>query len=210
MTTTPGSLRRAGFQRDERVVDDEDPGLVADPPHDAAITVAIVRPIDARDAQTDRRRYDAAFANRLVHHVVEHLLDFELAGRLEVGAACAAPRRSPCPARSRAGRPSSCRRRRCRGRASSRSLTSGTARVDTRRRRPATFVRSYGHCRTLDPGARDHLARAPLAVCAAALAAPVYGRCAVRAPRRRGPGEIARAVGAPHIADLRPRALRRW
>ncbi len=47
----------------------------------------IVGPVDAGDAEADRRRHDAAFADCLVHHVVQHLLDGELSDRLQIGAA---------------------------------------------------------------------------------------------------------------------------
>ena len=47
-------------------------------PHHARI----VRPIDAGDAETDRGGDDRPIAQRLLHHFVEDLLDFELADGL--------------------------------------------------------------------------------------------------------------------------------
>ena len=52
-------------------------------------TARIVRPIDAGDAEADRRGPDVAVADRFLHHVVEDLLDLELADRLQVRAAAA-------------------------------------------------------------------------------------------------------------------------
>ena len=52
-------------------------------------TARIVRPIDAGDAEADRDRAHVERADGLLHHVVEDLLDFELADRLEVRAAAA-------------------------------------------------------------------------------------------------------------------------
>ena len=82
--------RRARFERDEGVVDDEHPRLVADAPHDPAHHARIVRPIDPGDAETDRGRTNVEVADGLFHDVMEDLLDLELADRLEIGAA------SPC------------------------------------------------------------------------------------------------------------------
>ena len=45
--------------------------------------------VDAGNAEANRRGTDVAVADRGIHHVVEHFLDFELARRLEVRAAAA-------------------------------------------------------------------------------------------------------------------------
>ena len=59
----------------------------ADAPHDPRDDDRVFRTIDAGDAEADRRRHDAALADRLLHDVVQDLLDLQLAGRLQVGAA---------------------------------------------------------------------------------------------------------------------------
>ena len=60
---------------------------MSDPAHDPAHRRRVVGTIHAGDAQTNRRRDDPAIAEGLLHHAIEDLLDFELAQRLEVGAA---------------------------------------------------------------------------------------------------------------------------
>jgi hypothetical protein len=47
----------------------------------------VPRPIDAGDAKADSGGDDHAIADRLLHHLVQDLLDFELADRLQVRAA---------------------------------------------------------------------------------------------------------------------------
>ena len=84
-----GLVGGAGLQRDQRVVDHEHPGLEADPLHDAGDDTPVFDPIDAGDAETDRRRHDVEIADRFLHDLVEHLLDFELTGGLQVGAPAA-------------------------------------------------------------------------------------------------------------------------
>ena len=49
----------------------------------------IVGPVDPGDAEADAGRPDVEIADRLLHDVVEDLLDLELARRLQVGAAAA-------------------------------------------------------------------------------------------------------------------------
>ena len=84
-------VARAGHERDERVVDDEDAGFVADAPHDRPHELRFVGAIDAGNAETDRVGNDGpivgrAIADRLLHHLVEHFLDGELARRMKVRA----------------------------------------------------------------------------------------------------------------------------
>ena len=62
---------------------------MADPFHDRADDREVARPIDARDPEADRRRDDRPVPDRVLHHPVQHLLDFELARRLQVRAAAA-------------------------------------------------------------------------------------------------------------------------
>jgi hypothetical protein len=82
-TRLPG---RAGFERDQRIVDDEHARLVADPLHDAAHDVGVVGAIDAGDPEADGGGYDVAVAEGVFHHLVQDLLDLQLPHRLEVGA----------------------------------------------------------------------------------------------------------------------------
>ena len=84
-----GLAGRARLQRHQRIVDDEHARLVADALHDPLDDRGIVRTVDPGDAQADGGRANVEAADRLLHHVVEHLLDFELADRLQVGAAAA-------------------------------------------------------------------------------------------------------------------------
>ena len=49
----------------------------------------IARPIDAGNPQADRRRHDRPLAERVLHHLIQDLLDLELAHRLQIGAAAA-------------------------------------------------------------------------------------------------------------------------
>ena len=72
---------------DQRVVDDEDPRLQADPLHDAAHDHLIVRPVDAGNAEADRGRDHVALADGLLHHVVEDFFDLQFADGLQIGAA---------------------------------------------------------------------------------------------------------------------------
>ena len=55
----------------------------------AAHHARVVRPIDAGDAEADRGRAIVEIADRLLHHLVEDLLDLELADGLQVRAAAA-------------------------------------------------------------------------------------------------------------------------
>src|SRR5262249_11545001 len=82
-------IGRARLERDERVVDHEASRLVADPPHDAPDNAGVVRTIDARDAETDGAGNRGAIRERLFHHLVQDLLDLQLADGLEVRAAAA-------------------------------------------------------------------------------------------------------------------------
>ena len=86
MMTTPGTVFGAGDQRHQRVVHHEGPGHEADPPEDAADDSHVVVAIDPRDAEADRGRHALAIADGGVHDVVQHLLDLQLAGGLQVRA----------------------------------------------------------------------------------------------------------------------------
>ena len=79
----------ARHQRDECVVDDDDARLVADAAHHRSHRPHLVVAVHAGDAQAHRGRRDGAVADRRLHHLMEHLLDVELAGRVEVRAAAA-------------------------------------------------------------------------------------------------------------------------
>ena len=76
-----------GDQRDQRVVGDQRPRLVADAPHHAMHHLPVVGAIDAGHPQGDGRRRRQAIADDAVHHRVQDLLDLELPRRLQVGAA---------------------------------------------------------------------------------------------------------------------------
>src|SRR5262249_58315852 len=84
-----GRVGRPRLERDERVVDHEASRFVADPPHDAPDNAGVVRTIDARDAETDGAGNRVAIRERLFHHLVQDLLDLQLADGLEVRAAAA-------------------------------------------------------------------------------------------------------------------------
>src|SRR4029079_14974287 len=92
-----GLIGRARFERDERVVDDEHARLVADALHDAADNAGVVRTIDARDAEANGAGDRVAIRQRLLHHFVEDLFHFQIADRLEVGAAAARLREDLSP-----------------------------------------------------------------------------------------------------------------
>jgi hypothetical protein len=49
----------------------------------------VLRAIDARDPKADRVGTHIAIANCGIHHMMQHFLDLELAGRLEIRAAAA-------------------------------------------------------------------------------------------------------------------------
>ena len=76
-----------GLERHERIVDHDRARVRADAPHDAAHDDRILRPIDAGNPETDRRRHNPATADRLGHDVVDDLLDVQLACGLKIGAA---------------------------------------------------------------------------------------------------------------------------
>ena len=80
----------AGDQSDERVVDDHGSRLVADAPHDRADRARFVLAVDTGDAQADGGRRDIAIADRRFHHVMQNLLDLELARGVKIRAAAAA------------------------------------------------------------------------------------------------------------------------
>ena len=82
-----GLARSARLQRNERVVDDENPRLVADPLHQGAHHAFVLRPIDAGNAQADRGGDDSSIVERFLHDVMEDLLHRQLPHRLQVGAA---------------------------------------------------------------------------------------------------------------------------
>ena len=71
---------------DERVVDDQRRRLVADASHDAANDGRVVGAVGSGHAQADRRWHDGLARERPFHHLVQHLLDLELALRLQVRA----------------------------------------------------------------------------------------------------------------------------
>ena len=89
MIDDAGRVFGAGDQRDQRVVDHEDARSLADAAHDRAHDLRFVFAIDARDSEADRRRRHAAIADRVLHHLVQHLLDAELARGVEIGAGTA-------------------------------------------------------------------------------------------------------------------------
>ena len=76
----------AGLQRDERVVHDKNLRFIADALHDAADDGLVRCAIDAGNAQTNRGGQHARVGQRLFHHVVEHLLERQLAHALQVRA----------------------------------------------------------------------------------------------------------------------------
>ncbi len=84
--TMPGASADARLQRNQRVVDDENPRLVADALHDAADHRLVGRAIDARNAQADGGRPDIPIGDGCFHHRVEHLFERQLSGSLQVGA----------------------------------------------------------------------------------------------------------------------------
>src|SRR5207245_11310353 len=75
-----------GDERDERVIDDQDARLVANPAHDGANDSLIVLAIDPGDAKADRRWRDGAITDGGFHHLVQDLFNGELARRLKVRA----------------------------------------------------------------------------------------------------------------------------
>ena len=77
---------RAGHQRDQRVVDDEQAPTRTDPAHDRTNNPRVVLTVNAGDPDADCRRLDGAIAERGLDDAVEHLLDFELPRRLDVRA----------------------------------------------------------------------------------------------------------------------------
>lgn len=84
----PGSSP-APHERDERIVDDERASLESQPSQNRSHEPRIVRSIDAGNAETERARDDIAVTERLLDDLVQDLLDFELAVRLQVRAATA-------------------------------------------------------------------------------------------------------------------------
>ena len=82
-------IAHAGLERDEGVVDDEHFRLVTDAGHDAADDREVGFTVDTGHPETDCGRHDAALAERVLHHLMEHLLDLQLAGGLQVRAAAA-------------------------------------------------------------------------------------------------------------------------
>ena len=93
------------LERDQRVVDDEHAGLGADASHDAAHDLGVPGPVGAGDAEADRVGHDVRSSKGVFHDVMEDLLHFELARRLQVGAAAARPRQDDAlPVREEANR----------------------------------------------------------------------------------------------------------
>src|SRR5262249_42377464 len=76
-------------ERDEGVVHHQRARLVANPAHDRADRPVLIRSIDAGDAEADCRRRDRAIADRLLHHLVQDLLDGELACGMKIRAGAA-------------------------------------------------------------------------------------------------------------------------
>ena len=74
------------LQRDQRVVDDENAGLVSDAAHDAADNGRVFRAVDPGDAEADGGGGPGLLRHRLFHHGVKDFLELQLADRLEVGA----------------------------------------------------------------------------------------------------------------------------
>ena len=109
-------IARAGDQRDQRIVDDHRPRLESDAPHDAAHGRGVRSPIDAGNAETDRRRPHVALAERLFHHACR---TFSTSSSPEACRFAPPPRASDTTARARpqADTPSSFRPHRCPGRA---------------------------------------------------------------------------------------------
>ena len=140
---------RAGFERDQRVVDDDRARTRADAAHDPGDDDGVFRTIDAGNAETDDGWHDAGRAERLCHHVVENLLDVQLARRLQVGARSRAPPRGALRFRRRDGRPSSCRPHRCRERGSSCDQTCVTRGTQDNGRRSPPAVREREPAREL-------------------------------------------------------------
>ena len=81
-------LTGAGDERDQGVIDHHDSRLETNPPHDALNRLCVARSIDTGNPQANRVRTDVAGIECLLHDLVQHFLDLELAGGLEVGAAC--------------------------------------------------------------------------------------------------------------------------
>ena len=69
----------AGHQRDERIVDDGDTRLETNPSHDALNRLSVVRTIYAGNPQANRVRSHVAMRERVLHHLMQDLLDGELA-----------------------------------------------------------------------------------------------------------------------------------
>jgi hypothetical protein len=84
-----------GLQRDQRVVDDENAGLVSDAAHNAANDGCIFRAIDAGDAETDGGGDGGLLRQRFFHHRVKNLLELQLANGLEIGAGASGRRQHP-------------------------------------------------------------------------------------------------------------------
>src|SRR5689334_11448726 len=81
-----GQARRTGFERDQRVVHHEHARAGADAAHDGADDPGVLVAIDAGNAEADRPRPGVMTSvERGVHHVMQHLLDGELSGNLEIG-----------------------------------------------------------------------------------------------------------------------------
>src|SRR6185503_4544263 len=77
-----------GFERHQRVVDDNDPCLVADTTHDGTHDRKIVVTVDPGHAETYRRGNHGAIADRFLHDAVKNFFNLEFADGLEVRAAC--------------------------------------------------------------------------------------------------------------------------
>ena len=82
-----GVVAGAGDKCNQGVIDNEGPGLETEATHDAPHCCSIRLPVDACNAEADGGRLNVAIADRLLHYAMQHLLDFELARRLQVRAA---------------------------------------------------------------------------------------------------------------------------
>ena len=105
------------LQRDQRVVDDENAGLVSDAAHDAANDGRILRAVDAGDAEADGGGNGILLRHRFFHHRVQNLLELQLANAPGDWRPGLWPSTRSGLRRRREGKRSLCRRRRCQERA---------------------------------------------------------------------------------------------
>jgi hypothetical protein len=73
----PRGVFDPGDQGGQRVVDHENPAAVAEPAHDRPRHPPVFDPIDAGHAEADRVGGSLQAAARLLHDVVQHLLDLQ-------------------------------------------------------------------------------------------------------------------------------------